>query len=69
MRLLRRVAFGCVDSLPRWKLQLPAGLNLSGEYPIRTDETVTLPPFAGFTARCDNPLRQLPKRHGPVKEP
>jgi hypothetical protein len=29
MRLLDRVAFGCVVRLPRWKLALPPGLKLA----------------------------------------
>lgn len=45
MRLLRRVAFGCVDSLPRWKLALPPGLLIA--------EMVGFEPTDGASRRAD----------------
>ncbi len=45
MRLLDRVAFGCVVRLPRWKLTLPPGLN--------KPETVGFEPTDGCTRRAD----------------
>ncbi len=67
MRVLSCVAFGCVDRLPRWKLTLPLGLKLSGEYPIRTDGR-RAHAATGFTARPVKQLRQLPKKLRPSQQ-
>ena len=59
MRLLRRVAFGCVDSLPRWKLTLPAGLNNTEM--VGFEPTDGLGPSADFKSVAFNPSATSPK--------
>ena len=45
MRVLNRVAFGCVDSSPRWKFALPPGLKLA--------ETKGFEPLDGLAPSAD----------------
>lgn len=61
MRLLRRVAFGCVDSLPRWKLVASAGAYIKRGVSASNGWTVDSAPSPGLQPGALNRSANSPK--------